>query len=326
MGATASWRLLLLMHVALLMMMMGAKPGAALTAEQLQKLSSDGEALLDRELKRGLRGLRVLKTFTDRNEEKHARLQAELKRALEQKQEAIELARETRARLETRGKTCNASLWPAWESECRPCLERSCKRFVSLTCGGGGRGFNSFGRDVDQFFQRFNPFSFMLGDEADEWLNFTDVANGDKSFDTMEEHFHNLSKEVTNLFQRSSSALASVTPTLADTLGQDLLRWFRTPLPSRAGLRALRSLDWMDHSPFLRWPERTPLLGLSEDPLFWSSPASIRDGLGPLVTMKNLLGRLFGVQREVATAGGKEGEEHTGTAAVARCLSMRSGV
>ncbi|XP_078722614.1 clusterin isoform X1 [Lampetra fluviatilis] len=320
MGATASrWLLLLFMHVALLMMMMGAKPGAALTVEQLQKLSTDGEALLDRELKRGLRGLRVLKTFTDRNEEKHARLQAELKRALEQKQEAIGLARETRARLETRGKTCNASLWPAWESECRPCLERSCKRFVSLTCGGGGGGgggFSSFGRDVDRFFQSFNPFSFMLGDEADEWLNFTDVANGDggKSFDTMEEHFHNLSKEVTNLFQRSSSALASVTPTLADTLGQDLVRWFRTPLPSRAGFRASRSLDWMDHSPFLRWPERTPLLGLSEDPLFWSSPASIRHGLGPLVTMKNLLGRLFGVQREVATAGDKEEEgEHTVT-------------
>ncbi|XP_032815252.2 clusterin isoform X1 [Petromyzon marinus] len=317
MGATASRRLLLLMHVALLMLlmtMMGAKPGAALTVEQLQKLSTDGGALLDRELKRGFRGLRVLKTFADRNEEKHVGLQAELKRALEQKQEAIELARDAHARLDTRGKACNASLWPAWESECRPCLERSCKRFVSLTCGGGGGGLGGFGRDVDRFFQRFNPFSFILGDEADEWLNLTDVTNDDggKSFATMEEHFHNLSEEVTNLFQRSSSALASVTPTLADTLGQDLVRWFRTPLPSRAGFRAPRSLDWMDHSPFLRWPERTPLLGLSEDQLFWSSPTSIRPGLGPVATVKNLLERLFGVHREVATAGDKE-EEHTVT-------------
>ncbi|MGH0129482.1 UNVERIFIED_CONTAM: hypothetical protein FKN15_067592 [Acipenser sinensis] len=113
------------------------------------------ERFVDEEVKRVLFGVKQMKEFVERNEEKHEHLMKSLRHSSEKKQGALQLAEEVKQKLEQAEDQCQASLKASWD-ECRSCLEDTCKSFYISTCR---RGFSTFSSKLNEISHLINVSS-----------------------------------------------------------------------------------------------------------------------------------------------------------------------
>ncbi|OWK59740.1 Clusterin-like protein 1 [Lonchura striata] len=128
--------------------------------DNLKQLSEVGEKYVDEEVKKALIGIKQMKIMMERNEDKHIDLMKTLKKSSEEKQQALRLMDEVKARLEEEERQCQVSLKNLWD-ECESCLESTCMRYYT-TCK---HGVSTFKRKVEDFLRKIPPLIFTFHED-----------------------------------------------------------------------------------------------------------------------------------------------------------------
>uniref|UniRef100_A0A7N6FGV5 Clusterin n=1 Tax=Anabas testudineus TaxID=64144 RepID=A0A7N6FGV5_ANATE len=141
-------------------------------------LSAVGEQYVDMEIKQALLGVKQMKGMMGRKEEKHKHLMD----ALRYSRDKTKLVKETQLKLDEAEQQCR-DLTEASFTECRPCLEDTCKAFYTSMCR---RGFASF--------------SFKGNSES---LNQQDEGKADLEVLQAEASFSQLQSNISLLYNQS---------------------------------------------------------------------------------------------------------------------------
>ncbi|KAJ7403909.1 clusterin-like protein 1 [Pitangus sulphuratus] len=163
------------------------------------KLSEVGEKYVDEEVKKALIGIKQMKIMMEKNEDKHIDLMKTLKKSSEEKQQALRLMDEVKARLEEEERQCQVSLKNLWD-ECESCLESTCMRYYT-TCK---RGVSTFKRKVEDFLRKIPPFIFSFHEDQGKDIQFNEKPEKeDIQLVKMEDLFSQLLSDVGSIFDRS---------------------------------------------------------------------------------------------------------------------------
>ncbi|XP_040443325.1 clusterin-like protein 1 [Falco naumanni] len=167
--------------------------------ENLKVLSDVGEKYVDEEVKKALIGIKQMKIMMERNEDKHINLMKTLKKSSEEKQQALQLMDEVKARLEEEERQCHISLKNLWD-ECESCLESTCMRYYT-TCK---HGFSTFRRKVEDFLRKIPPLIFTFHEDQEKDIQFNEKPEKeDTQLEKMEDLFRQLLSDMGSVFNRS---------------------------------------------------------------------------------------------------------------------------
>ncbi|KAJ7404475.1 clusterin-like protein 1 [Willisornis vidua] len=163
------------------------------------ELSEVGEKYVDEEVKKALIGIKQMKIMMERNEDKHIDLMKTLKKSSEEKQQALRLMDEVKARLEEEERQCQVSLKNLWD-ECESCLESTCMRYYT-TCK---HGVSTFKRKVEDFLRKIPPLIFSFHEDQGKDIQFNEKSEKeDTQLVKMEDLFSQLLSDVGSIFDRS---------------------------------------------------------------------------------------------------------------------------
>uniref|UniRef100_A0A3Q1HC87 Clusterin n=1 Tax=Anabas testudineus TaxID=64144 RepID=A0A3Q1HC87_ANATE len=140
---------------------------------------------VDMEIKQALLGVKQMKGMMGRKEEKHKHLMD----ALRYSRDKTKLVKETQLKLDEAEQQCR-DLTEASFTECRPCLEDTCKAFYTSMCR---RGFASFS---------FKPF-YNQNKGNSESLNQQDEGKADLEVLQAEASFSQLQSNISLLYNQS---------------------------------------------------------------------------------------------------------------------------
>ncbi|NWU10671.1 CLUL1 protein, partial [Cephalopterus ornatus] len=167
--------------------------------ENLKQLSEVGEKYVDEEVKKALIGIKQMKIMMERNEDKHIDLMKTLKKSSEEKQQALRLMDEVKARLEEEERQCQVSLKNLWD-ECESCLESTCMRYYT-TCK---HGVSTFKRKVEDFLRKIPPLIFTFHEDQGKDIQLNEKSEKeDTQLVKMEDLFSQLLSDVGSIFDRS---------------------------------------------------------------------------------------------------------------------------
>ncbi|NXY12946.1 CLUL1 protein, partial [Atrichornis clamosus] len=167
--------------------------------ENLKQLSEVGEKYVDEEVKKALIGIKQMKIMMERNEDKHIDLMKTLKKSSEEKQQALQLMDEVKARLEEEERQCQVSLKNLWD-ECESCLESTCMRYYT-TCK---HGVSTFKRKVEEFLSKIPPLIFTFHEDQGRDIQSNEKpGKEDTQLVKMEDLFSQLLLDVGSIFDRS---------------------------------------------------------------------------------------------------------------------------
>ncbi|RMC15526.1 hypothetical protein DUI87_07720 [Hirundo rustica rustica] len=163
------------------------------------ELSEVGEKYVDEEVKKALIGIKQMKIMMERNEDKHIDLMKTLKKSSEEKQQALQLMDEVKARLEEEERQCQVALKNLW-NECESCLESTCMRYYT-TCKHGA---STFKRKVEDFLRKIPPLIFTFHEEQGRDIQSNEKPEKeDTQLVKMEDLFSQLLSDVGTIFDRS---------------------------------------------------------------------------------------------------------------------------
>ncbi|XP_023259412.1 clusterin-like protein 1 isoform X1 [Seriola lalandi dorsalis] len=192
-----------------------------ISEDTLERLSVDGEKLVDEEVRRALYGVKEMREVMWRNEQKHEHLMKSLRHSSDKKRGAAQLAKEVTEKLEEAEEQCKDSLQSEWEA-CRPCLEDACKTFYTSTCR---RGFATFHAKVENFFRRvsrrFGPREPRM-DTGDILVNQA-PENTDAEVVGIEDSFNRLISKVGSVVNRSVALVSRMSSRLDKVLQRAFL-------------------------------------------------------------------------------------------------------
>ncbi|XP_029381410.1 clusterin-like protein 1 [Echeneis naucrates] len=193
----------------------------AVSEDTLERLSVDGEKLVDEEVTRALYGVKQMKEVMWRNEQKHEHLMKSLSHSSNKKRGAAQLAKEVTEKLEEAEEQCKDSLQSEWE-ECRPCLEDACKTFYTSTCR---RGFAIFHTKAEDFFRRVSRRFGARGPRVDagDILVNQGPENADTELLQIEESFNRLISKVGTVVNRSVALVSRMSSRLDKVLQSSFL-------------------------------------------------------------------------------------------------------
>ncbi|NWW71868.1 CLUL1 protein, partial [Climacteris rufus] len=167
--------------------------------DNLKELSEVGEKYVDEEVKKALIGIKQMKIMMERNEDKHIDLMKTLKKSSEEKQQALRLMDEVKARLEEEERQCQVSLKNLWD-ECESCLESTCMRYYT-TCK---HGVSNFKRKVEDFLRKIPPLIFTFREDQGRDIQSNEKPEKeDTQLVKMEDIFSQLLSDVGLIFDRS---------------------------------------------------------------------------------------------------------------------------
>ncbi|NWR20286.1 CLUL1 protein, partial [Emberiza fucata] len=167
--------------------------------DNLKQLSEVGEKYVDEEVKKALIGIKQMKIMMERNEDKHIDLMKTLKKSSEEKQQALRLMDEVKARLEEEERQCQVSLKNLWD-ECESCLESTCMRYYT-TCK---HGVSTFKRKVEDFLRKIPPLIFTFHEEQGRDIQSNEKPEKeDTQLVKMEDLFSQLLSDMGSIFDRS---------------------------------------------------------------------------------------------------------------------------
>uniref|UniRef100_A0A7N6BUG4 Clusterin n=1 Tax=Anabas testudineus TaxID=64144 RepID=A0A7N6BUG4_ANATE len=176
------------------------RQGSRLCAS-VKELSAVGEQYVDMEIKQALLGVKQMKGMMGRKEEKHKHLMD----ALRYSRDKTKLVKETQLKLDEAEQQCR-DLTEASFTECRPCLEDTCKAFYTSMCR---RGFASFSFKVEEFFRKMasqleatEPF-YNQNKGNSESLNQQDEGKADLEVLQAEASFSQLQSNISLLYNQS---------------------------------------------------------------------------------------------------------------------------
>ncbi|NXN88564.1 CLUL1 protein, partial [Bombycilla garrulus] len=167
--------------------------------DNLKQLSEVGEKYVDEEVKKALIGIKQMKIMMERNEDKHIDLMKTLKKSSEEKQQALRLMDEVKARLEEEERQCQVSLKNLWD-ECESCLESTCMRYYT-TCKCG---VSTFKKKVEDFLRKIPPLIFTFHEDQGRDIQSNEKPEKeDTQLVKMEDLFSQLLSDVGSIFDRS---------------------------------------------------------------------------------------------------------------------------